>query len=187
MEQFDFFEEFFLNKWDSLDSFLNDLQQKNQQGLFLQGYARVERVKKTESGLEKDTLLVLKINDELYALIVRCDKKDKSLYFDGVASIVGEFLKSKDYLNIVRRSALSKFVELKIGVPVDIKVYNYENEQLLNISQVDKVNLLYSIKLFLDSNENFNYKCDVSPSLIKIADWYRFNADTMSRLKEMGK
>lgn len=181
-EQFGFFQEFIIDTWGTYSEFV-DLINEEEEVLF-EGESTIQKTYLINGLKYTDTFLFFKLNGRYFASVFKEDRNDHGvIYFDGISEMSEIIFRSEDYLELIRRSSKNRFKELGVGIPIDIKCYTYQDEQRIIMSQKDKVDMIYSQKMFLDENDNFSFKTEVSVSLKKLVEWYKFNAATMAKLK----
>lgn len=186
-EQFGFFQEFIVKTWGTYSEFVDYINNEYDEVLF-EGESTIQKTYLVNNIRFTDTFLFFKLNGKFYTSIFKEDRDEPGvLYFDGISEMSEIVFKSEDYLELIRRSSKNRFKDLGVGIPIDLKCYTYQDEQRIIMSQKDKVDMIYTQKMFLDENDNFQFKTETSVNLKKLVEWYKFNAATMARLKALEK
>lgn len=184
-EQFGFFQEFIINTWGTFTDFVDHINENDSEILF-EGETTIQRSTNIDGVRYIDSYLFFKLNGKLYASLFKEDHENNgSIYFDGISEFSDILFKSEDYLELIRRSSKNRFKDLGIGIPIDIKCYTYQDEQRIIMSQQGKIDMIYSQKMFIDEDNNFQFKTETTVSLKKLVDWHKFNAATMARLQKI--
>lgn len=182
-EQFGFFQEFIINTWGTYSEFVDFINEEETETLF-EGEATIQKTYLIDAKKFTDTFLFFKLNGRYFCSIFKEDRQEHGvIYFDGISEMSEILFKSEDYLELIRRSSKNRFKDLGVGIPITIKCYTYQDEQRIIMSQKDKVDMIYLQKMFLDENDNFSFKTELSVSLKKLVEWYKFNAATMAKVK----
>ena len=186
-EQFGFFQEFIVKTWGTYSEFVDYMNRENDE-IFFEGESTIQKIYLIDGVRFTDAYVFFKLNGKYYASLFKEDREVRnSIYFDGISEMSNIIFKSEDYLELLRKSSKNRFKDLGIGIPIDLKCYIYQDEQKIIMSQKDKIDMLYSQKMFLDDNDNISFKTETSVSLKKLVEWYKFNAATMAKLKVLEK
>lgn len=184
-EQFGFFQEFIIETWGTYSEFVDFINSTNED-LFFEGEATMQKVYLIGGKKFTDTFLFFKLNNRYFCSIFKEDREEHGvIYFDGISEMSEIIFKSEDYLELIRRSSKNRFKDLGVGIHITIKCYTYQDEQRIIMSQKDKIDMIYLQKMFLDESDNFSFKTEISVSLKKLVEWYKFNEATMAKLKAL--
>jgi hypothetical protein len=180
-EQFQPLEEFILNNWESFAIFSEFINQEEH--VFFEGEGRIYLSTKLNQITTQDIFYLFGINGKLYATSVKEHRQSTIPYFDGIYELDLSFLNSSILKDAYLLNYKSQYKKLAIKVEIDLKSYNYHDEEKLLFSNKDKVDLLYSQQLILN-NEQSILKVQTYPSLKHVVQWTRMVEQVNERTRQ---
>lgn len=191
IEQFPPLQEFIHQKWSNFSDFSSSLNEKKEP-LFFEGEGLLIIHTNIKNFLFEDLFYLFSINDSLYVSALKEDRNTRLKYFDGIFHVDNSLINSSVFREAKQDNHSTRYKKFASKILVDCKSYAYENEYKLLFSQANKVDLLYSHQLLINTdNTSIKLKVQSYPSLKKVIEWQKMvdqvNMKTEEFLAERSK
>lgn len=173
-EQFPPLQEFMIRNWSSFadfENFINDTQNISHP-LFLEAEGVIYLQKNMNNHVYRDVFYLFKLNNRLFASIIKENRETYKKYFDGLCELTFDLLTGHTFLEAKQNNYNTRYKELGTKVEVDCKSYIYHDEHKLLFSKAGKVDLLYSHQLVI-KDDNVNLAVQTYPSLEQTVQWQK--------------